>query len=371
MNTQEKGAELLAQAGITVNGSQPWDIQVHNEKLFGRVLREGRIAIGESYMDGWWDVEDMAEFFSRLLRSEVGDSLIKVGVLGNILKARIFNRQSRKRAWQVGEEHYDVGNDLYKAMLGKSMAYTCAYWKDAKTLDEAQEAKLDLICRKIGVKKGDRILDLGGGWASFATFAAERYGAEVVVYTISREQAELGRERSRGLPVEIRLDDYRNATGGPYDHVVAIGIIEHVGYKNYKTLVQKAASLLKEDGLFLLHGIGTNKTTYISDPWFDKYIFPNGTLPSVQQIGRAIEGAFVMEDWHNIGADYDRTLLEWWKSFDAAWPHFEKKYGKRFYRMWRYYLLSIAGAFRSRANAQLWQIVLSKKGVYGGYTSVR
>ncbi|HEY4502137.1 MAG TPA: class I SAM-dependent methyltransferase, partial [Candidatus Paceibacterota bacterium] len=119
-----------------------------------------------------------------------------------------------------------------------------------------------------------------------------------------------------------------------------------------------------------LHTIGGNFGEQRIDPWFDKYIFPNGALPNIDDIGRAIKGLFVMEDWHNFGADYDRTLMAWWQKFDEAWPRLEPKYGKRFYRMWKYYLLSIAGGFRSR-DTQLWQIVLSKQGIEGGYRSVR
>lgn len=251
------------------------------------------------------------------------------------------------------------------------MTYTCGYWKDAKTLDEAQEAKLDLVCRKIGLKKGDRVLDIGCGWGSFAQYAAEKYGASVVGVTVSKEQVALGSERVKGLPVEIRLQDYRAISDGPYDHIVSLGMFEHVGHKNYRTYMKKVHELLKDGGLFLLHTIGSNQLTPISDPWIDRYIFPNGMLPSVQQLGASIEKLFVMEDWHNFGADYDKTLMNWYLNFEKAWSSLKEKYGERFCRMWRYYLLFTAGAFRSRQNNQLWQIVLSKNGVPGGYQSIR
>ena len=372
MSAKDTVAKLLKKADVEIGGSKPSDIQVHNDDLYNRVLAGGTLALGEAYMDGWWDAEKLDETVDRLLsaklQNEVGKNLETILY---IARAKVFNLQSKSRAFQVGEEHYDVGNDLYERMLGSTMAYTCAYWKDAQTLDEAQEAKLDLICKKIGLKKGDRVLDLGGGWAPFAKFAAEKYGVEVVVYTVSKEQAELGKRRTKGLPVDIRLEDYRNATGGPYDHVVAIGLMEHVGYKNYRTFMEVVHRQLKDDGFFLTHTIGGNETSATSDPWFDKYIFPNGMLPSVSALGKSFEGLFVMEDWHNFGAYYDPTLMAWFENFDASWPEIKADYSDRFYRMWKYYLLSMAGAFRSRQNNQLWQVVLSKNGVRGGYQSVR
>lgn len=369
--------KLLSEAGVVVNGTNPWDPQVHNPKLFERILAEGRIAVGESYMDGWWDVEDMTEMFSRILRKGNFRKIDMIGMIPHFLKAYIFNLQNKARAFEVGEKHYDIGNELYEKMLDKRLTYTCGYWTSPsdvsatpQNLDEAQEAKLHLVAKKIGLKKGDRVLDIGGGWGSFAGFAAEKYGAEVVAITVSKEQAALGREKVKGLPVEIRVQDYRDVQDGPYDHIVSIGMFEHVGHKNYRTYFEKARELLKEDGFFLLHTIGAAKEVRVPDPWFDTYIFPNGILPSVSQIGKGIDGLFVMEDWHNFGADYDTTLQQWFKNFNTAWPSLKDTYGDRFYRMWRFYLLGVAGGFRAR-TMELWQVVLSPKGVPGGYTSVR
>ncbi|MAZ67364.1 cyclopropane-fatty-acyl-phospholipid synthase [bacterium] len=369
MNYAQKGAELLGRAGITVGGKDPWDPQVHHPDTFKRAFKGGTISIGESYMDGWWDVEDLAAFFYKIFRSNIHNKFVNVGVAWHVARARIFNLQSVRRSRQVGEKHYDIGNELYRKMLGSRMVYTCGYWKHAHTLDEAQEAKLDLVCRKIGLRKGDRVLDIGGGWGSFAKYAAERYGANVVAITISEEQAKLGRELTSGLPVEIRVQDYRNVDE-KFDHIVSLGMFEHVGYRNYRTFMKKVRSLLKDEGLFLLHTIGGNKTAFTADPWINKYIFPNGMLPSIAQIGKSVEGLFVMEDWHNFGADYDRTLMSWHKNFTASWNDIGGNYDERFRRMWEFYLLSSAATFRSRKN-QLWQIVLSKDGVDAGYESIR
>lgn len=353
--------ELLEMAGITVNGSQPYDIQVHNPNLYERVLSDQALGLGESYMDGWWDCEALDQFFDRILRARL-DEKVKgsLKIAWHVLKSKLFNRQSRRRAFQVGEQHYDVGNDLYLRMLDKRLNYTCAYWKNAKTLDEAQEAKLELVCKKIGLQPGMTVLELGCGWGAFAIYAAEKYGAHVTGVTVSKAQVELGMERAKGLPVELKLMDYRDVEG-KYDRVISIGILEHVGYKNYRTYMEVVNRTLKDDGIAFFHTIGSNRSVTAVNAWTDKYIFPNGMLPSIAQLGKAMEGLFVMEDWHNIGPHYDPTLMAWHRNFEAAWPELKDKYGERFRRMWNYYLLSSAGGFRAR-QTQLWQVVMTKPG---------
>ena len=361
---------LLEKADVKIGGNRPQDIVVHDERLFNRILRSGTLGLGEAYMDGWWDANELDAFGYNVLSAHLDKEVtLNFSSALTVLKASLFNRQSNARAFKIAEAHYDLGNDLYEAMLDKRMVYTCGYWKEVKTLDEAQEAKLDLVCKKIGLKKGDRVLDIGCGWGSFAKYAAEKYGASVVGITVSKEQAELARERCKGLPIEIRVQDYREVNE-KFDHIISLGMVEHVGYKNYKEYFEMAHRCLADNGFFLLHTIGGNLSLRSSEPWANKYIFPDGMIPSIAQIGKAIEKLFVMEDWHNFGADYDKTAVAWFKNFDAAWPTLRAKYGDRFYRMWKYYLLMAAGGFRAR-DLQLWQIVLSKKGVLGGYTSVR
>lgn len=278
--------------------------------------------------------------------------------------------QSRRRAFIVGERHYNLGNDLFQNMLDKRMNYSCAYWKDASNLDEAQENKLELICKKLYLQPGMRVLDIGCGWGAFAKYAAERYGVEVVGITVSKDQVALGREMCKGLPVEIKLQDYRDVNE-KFDRIVSVGMIEHVGYKNYREYFLIAHRNLKDDGLFLLHTISQVRSTKSTDAWIHKYIFPNGMLPSIAQLAKAVENLFVIEDIHNFGADYDKTLMAWYNNFNTNWGKIKDKYGERFYRMWKYFLLSSAGAFRARNKNQLWQIVLSKNGVLGGYQSFR
>ncbi|MBP1131474.1 cyclopropane-fatty-acyl-phospholipid synthase [Serratia sp. PL17] len=357
--------ELLSAAGITINGNRACDIKVHNPALFKRILQEGSLGFGESYMDGWWDCERLDTLFTRILQAGVDERLPKnLSDIARIAYARLFNRQSRKRAWQVGKEHYDIGNDLFRAMLDPYMQYSCGYWKDADTLEQAQLAKLKMICEKLQLKPGMSLLDIGCGWGGLAQYAAENYGVSVHGVTISAEQQKLAQDRCAGLEVEILLQDYRDLNR-QFDRIVSVGMFEHVGPKNYDTYFRVAARNLKPDGLFLLHTIGANQTNLHVDAWIDKYIFPNGCLPSVRHIAEASEGRFVMEDWHNIGADYDRTLMAWYENFKQAWPMLSEGYSERFERMFTYYLNACAGAFRSR-DIQLWQVLFSPKGIDGG-----
>lgn len=359
---------LLEQADIALNGDQPWDMKIYNIDVPRRALAHGNLGLGEAYMDGEWSSDELDEFFARLLRSGVVDQVSPTALLFHSLKARYLNKQTSQRAWEVGEQHYDLGNDFYASMLDSRMTYTCGYWKDAVTLEEAQAAKLDLICRKLELRPGIRVLDIGCGWGSFMSYAAEHYGVECVGVTISRAQAEWAKHRYRDLPLEFRLQDYRDVDE-QFDRIASVGMFEHVGRKNHRIYMETAQRCLKDDGLFLLHTIGKNQRNSVPDPWIDKYIFPNGDLPSLGQIGDAVDGLFVVEDVHNFGADYDRTLMEWAKRFEHEWPRFAGELGERFYRMWRYYLLSCAGAFRAR-DIQLWQWVMSKRGMPGGYHRV-
>lgn len=353
--------ELLSLAEIEVNGSHPWDIQVHDDRFYERVLRDASLGLGESYMEGWWDCSAIDEFVDRALRAHLDEKVKnETRYLFQVIRAKMLNRQSATRAYEVGIKHYDLGNDLYQRMLDKRLNYTCGYWKEAKNLDEAQEAKLDLVCKKIAVKPGMTILELGCGWGSFAKYAAEKYGASVVGVTVSKEQVALGMQLCKGLPVELRLQDYREVQG-KFDAVISIGVMEHVGYKNYRTYMDVVNRCLKDDGIGFVHTIGGNYSITTGEPWTDKYIFPNGMLPSITQMGAALENLFVMEDWHNLGPHYDPTLMAWHANFEKAWPDLQQKYGETFHRMWRFYLLSSAGAFRSR-NQQLWQIVFTHIG---------
>ena len=351
--------QLLNLAGVQVDGHAPYDIQVHNPDFYPRVVAGGSLALGESYMDGWWDCEALDQFFERIMAARLDKKVRKSkALLWAVVKARLTGMYGRARAFEVGRHHYDIGNDLFTVMLDKRMNYSCAYWQAADTLDKAQEAKLELTCRKLGLQPGMRVLDIGCGWGAFAVYAAEKYGVEVTGVTVSEEQVKLAQNRCARMPVRFELKDYRDIQG-TFDRIVSIGMFEHVGFTNYRTFMQVVKRCLKEGGLFLLHTIGSNTSVSTVDPWFAEYIFPNSMLPSARQITEAAEGIFILEDWHSFGPHYDPTLIAWHRNFIDNWHHIQDAYDQRFQRMWVYYLLSCAGSFRARRN-QLWQIVFSK-----------
>jgi len=362
--------QVCHECGVTVNGSSPTDPRIHHSGFARRLFTEGSLGLGEAYMDGWWDCEALDDLATRALNSNIDRKIEKKAwLLLEIVKARLFNFQKKSRAFQVGERHYDTGNDLFEVMLDPTMSYSCAYWKGAHNLHEAQLNKLDLLCKKLRLEKGMRLLDIGSGWGGLAGHAARHHGVSVVGVTVSKEQAALATERCRGLPIEFKLQDYRDLHG-QFDRIVSVGMFEHVGFRNYDVYMKKCHSLLKENGYFVLHTIGTNRTHDLVDPWIKKYIFPNGKLPSLNQISRAYEAWFVLEDLQNFGPDYDRTLMEWYRNFASGWGKIKHRYDQRFYRMWVYYLKVCAGSFRARQN-QLWQLVLSKPTASVRYDSPR
>jgi cyclopropane-fatty-acyl-phospholipid synthase len=364
-----RAEQLLAVAGVSVGDQRPWDIQVHQPAMFSRVLAQGSLGLGESYMDGWWDCQRLDEFFFRILRARLDRMVGSWRDAFRMLKAKLVNLQSPSRAFRIGKHHYDIGNELYRAMLDKRLIYSCGCWDGAASLDEAQEAKLELIGRKLDLEPGMRVLDIGCGWGGTAHYLADRYRVEVVGVTVSQEQVNFATQLCRGLPVEIRYQDYRDLDER-FDRILSVGMLEHVGPKNYGSFMNVVRRCLDDSGLGLLHCIGIQPTSAGYDPWIARYIFPNSQLPSARQLCQAVEGRFVVEDWENLGANYDRTLLHWFNNFQRAWPFLKDRYDERFYRMWRYYLLCCAGAFRARIN-QVWQIVLSPHGVPGGYRPVR
>ena len=372
--SKEIMADLLAKADVVVDGNDPWDIRVKDDRLFHDILLRKNLGLGEGYMRGWWECERVDELICRVLKSGTADRIRGCWkMLMRALPAVLLNLQDLSRARIVAERHYDLGNDLFQGFLDPYMQYSCAYFKDmdgnpdtqrdeevAAALARAQQAKMRLICEKLELGPGDTVLDIGCGWGGLARFMAEEYGCTVTGVNISRQQIAFAREFCAGLDVQIRELDYR-LLDGCYDKIVSVGMFEHVGPKNYSTFMHSAARCLKPDGLFLLHTIGSNCTDLNIDPWISTYIFPNGCLPSVAQVGRASEKWFVMEDLHNFGPDYDRTLMSWLRTFRRAWPDLSEQYGDRFRRMWEYYLQSCAGAFRAR-DIQLWQFVFSPIG---------
>jgi cyclopropane-fatty-acyl-phospholipid synthase len=350
---------LFSEAGVAIDGPNPWDIQVQDERFYGRLVRDRSLGLGEAYMEGWWDCQQLDEFICRILKSgieeRVNNNLLERLAL---LAPRVFNLESKARSKRVAERHYDLGNDLFTSFLDPYNQYSCAYFEGTEDLNEAQQRKLELVCRKIDLQPDDRVLDIGCGWGGFSRYVAEHYNCSVTGVNISREQVRYAREHCKDLQVCVLECDYRELEG-TFDKIVSIGMFEHVGWKNYRRCMDAVHRCLDDGGIFLLQTIGGNESRVKVDPWVTKYIFPVGMVPSIAQIGRAIEGLFVMEDWHNLGPHYEKTLLAWNQNFQQAWGLLRGTYDERFKRMWEYYLLSSAGAFRAR-DVQLWQIVLTK-----------
>lgn len=361
---------LLSETGITIDGQEPCDIRIKNPKFYRRVVRDGSIGLGESYVEGWWECDALDEFFCKLFSKQ-----IEKGFLGNfnlkllLLKAKLFNLQTKSKSQSAIASHYDIGNDLYGRMLDPLMMYSCGFWKNAVTLAEAQEQKLKMICEKLHLKPGQKVLDIGCGWGGFAYYAAKNYKVNVVGITISKEQEEVAKKRCNGLNVEIRFQDYRDINE-QFDCVISIGMLEHVGYKNYHTFMETVSKNLSKNGICLLHFIGGNETDLMADAWINKYIFPNGLIPSLAQIGKSMENQLIIEDLHNIGIHYDQTLMAWYTNFINSWEEQKENYTDTFYRLWIYYLMCSAASFRAR-RLNLWQIVARKSGRLMEYQPVR
>ena len=350
---------LLKDCGVRVNGGNPWDIRVFNEGFYARVLRRGSLGFGESYMERWWDVDDLEELVYRLLVARLDERVHTWHDLIAYCSAALFNRQRPARAFAVGERHYDLGNDLYEHMLDSRMIYSCGYWESACNLDEAQRAKLDLVFQKLDLQPGQRVLDVGCGWGGALAYAVQKYGVEGVGITISREQASHARQKCAGLPIDIRLQDYRDVRGD-FDHIYSIGMFEHVGPKNYRRYLEIMRRCLRPSGRFLLHSIGANGAGKRrgTDPWIEKYIFPNSKLPTEPQIAAAIHGLFRIAGRQAIGTNYVPTLRAWRANFERHWPLLRKTRDDAFFRMWEFYLNSSAATFRAGKN-DVWQFLLT------------
>lgn len=378
MSTAEKYEQSVLTAQGPISGEVSFTLP---QKGLEIAMRGGLYELGEAYIGGAWEVEDLPELMYRLFTNNpsvpVQFSKLHPRFLAYVILDRIRNAQTGRGAYEVAEQHYDLGNDLFSTMLdADTMTYTCGYWKNARTLSEAQVAKIDLLCRKLGLEPGMRVLDIGCGWGNFAHYAAKKYGVSVTGLTVSKEQAELARERCKGLPVEIILEDYQNFTGS-FDRIVSIEMIEAVGRKNIPTFFKMVERCLRDRGLFGLQVISAESFSKHSNAALDQYIlwlqrriFPNGYLPTLPQLVAPARSRMVIEDLHNFSADYEKTLRVWTQKFEAGWPSLKEKYGEPFRRMWLYYLNGCEALFRARL-VQLYQIVYAKGGIEGGYSPVR
>lgn len=383
MNEVSAVRDLCAKADVGIDGRRPWDIRVLDSRFYDCVIADGSLGLGEAYMRGYWEADDLFECFSHILscHSVTGHKNHGWRTTLAFLRARLLNVQTILQTRNLADTHYNLNTELFEQMLGPSMAYSCAYWKDAANLDEAQFAKYDLVCRKLKLCAGERVLDMGCGWGGFARHAAENYGVEVVGVTVADEQADYARNLCSGLPVEFICSDYRELGwergNGRFDKAVSIGMIEHVGTRNYRTMHQVVEQALRPGGLFLLHSITSPISTEVGEPWLTTYIFPGGVLPSVSQLTASAEGLFLLQDMQNIGPYYTPTLRAWHDNFEAWWniaPPASKPsiWGSEeaFYRMWRYYLLGCAAEFKT-GGSEVAQIVYSKGHLAGSFIASR
>lgn len=355
--------------GLLSPSDAPWGIEIRDESVIRRVAREGIFGLGEAYLEDLWTADRLDEVMYRAftLPAPRPSAIARAKWVLTVAEQRLFNRQSGRRAFNIGIRHYDLGNDLFRCMLDESMTYTCGYWANARTLNEAQEAKLELVCRKLRLRPGLHVLDIGCGWGNFARYAAERYGVRVTGITVSRQQAEVARQRCEGLPVEIRLQDYREVSE-TFDRIASIEMIEAVGRKNIPTFFRVVDRCLKDGGLFVLQAISANTLSRSSDwrldqfaLWLLKYIFPDGYLPKQSEL-TGLEGTSLrIEDRQSFGHDYDRTLLAWADNFNAGWDRLRNQYDEVFRRRWNFYLHGCAAAFRARL-LHVYQIVYAKGG---------
>jgi len=353
---------IFEQADIEINGTRPCDIKVRDDRFFDRVLKDGTLGFGESYMLGWWDCDDLEELCTRAIRGGIENKIKpSLRALIEVAFSIVLNLQNKSRARVVAKKHYDLGNDFFGAMLDPAMQYSCAYFNGTTDLATAQQLKMELICKKLALQPGMRLLDIGCGWGGLAKYAAENHGCEVVGVTISEEQKKYADAHCGNLPVEIRLQDYREVDGD-FDAIASVGMLEHVGPKNYRRYMQTARRCLKPGGLFLCHTITGNETGKTCDRFISRYIFANSAIPAPAQVLQAAEGLFVNEDMHNLGPYYVPTLRAWEAGFMRSREEFRQRYGNEFVRMWRLYLLSSSAAFRAR-SLQVFQFLFSADGI--------
>jgi cyclopropane-fatty-acyl-phospholipid synthase len=366
---------LLEGTDVRLGGDRPWDIRVNRDRLYRRALR-GSLGIGEAYIDGDWDCDALDELFRRVLSVNTQKKpLIRAARAWRSFQSRVMNLQTRKRSRAVAEEHYDIDHRMYALFLGPWNQYTCCFFDGTNDLERAEVIKLEMLCDKLELKPGMRLLDIGCGWGGFAKYAASTRGCEVTGISLSDEQIRYANDYTHGLPVTIRKLDYRDLPDSglaPFDRISIVGMIEHVGYKNYAGLLEIVHQMLKPDGLFLLHTIGNNEHSTVVDPWMEKYIFRNSMAPAMSHLANAAEGRFVVEDWENYGHYYSPTLQAWHDRFNANWDRIRslktaRPFDDRFRRLWNYYLMSSKAAFDVE-QLHLWQIVMTRcnsgRGVY-------
>jgi cyclopropane-fatty-acyl-phospholipid synthase len=341
-------------------------MEFRSRRAMFELLRSPSVGFGECYSRGLIDVHGDFLAFANEITAAIsrrrGNSYY-LSKLRSLLHAARRNSLSRSR--HNVHHHYDLGNDFYKLWLDERMVYTCAYYDTpAATLDEAQVAKLDHVCRKLRLKPGQKVIEAGCGWGALALHMAEHYGVEVIAYNNSREQVAYAKDRAAAAKLADRVtfveDDYRKIDQR-CDVFVSVGMLEHVGLANFRALGALIARALKPDGFGLVHSIGRsfpNRT----DSWITKHIFPGGHIPSLGEMMSVFEPQkFSILDVENLRPHYARTCAAWLQNFEAAADRVTEMYDEEFVRMWRLYLAGSSAGFQS-GTLQLYQVLFTPRG---------
>lgn len=354
--------EIADELQVIGTGPVHFRVKLQEEIPKKELLKSTSLALGEAYMKGNLTVDrDLYEVLELLLQG-MGRFSRNPRALRRILHTSLGKEQQKKQVMS----HYDIGNEFYRLWLDETMSYSCAYFqKQDDTLFQAQVAKVDHILKKLNLKPGMRLLDIGCGWGFLMMRAARKFGVHCTGITLSRQQyqsvSDEIREQKLEELVEVRLMDYRDLKewGRSFDRIVSVGMLEHVGRGNYSFFLEQAASVLRQGGLFLLHFISAQKE-HEGDPWIRRYIFPGGVIPSFREIVYLLpDYGFCMQDTESLRRHYVKTLLCWRENFGQAVQTVREQYGEEFVRMWDLYLASCAAAFQN-GIVDLHQLLLSK-----------
>ena len=352
--------DFLQQADIRVDGSRPWDIKICHPDFFKCIMQQGLLGLGESYMDGWWECERVDILIYKFLTGRLDEYLpIHLHNILNLFSAKLLSLKPDHVSLTSGNKEHEIGYDIFAVMLDNYMQYSCGLWREGTSLDEAQTAKLQMICEKLQLSPGMRILDLGCGWGGTAEYMARHYGVYVEGITDSTEQQKVAQARCRDLDVTIMLGDFHDCIDDQFDRIISLGTLQNIELRNYQAFFKRIANSLNPDGRCLLQSIGKDQFVNHVGLWINKYIFPRGCLPSEEQIVRSTQPYLHIEDWINLGGDYDKTFMSWEKRINDAWPELKDNYSPRFKRMLDYYLCSCAGFLRAK-KLNMWQMVFSR-----------
>jgi cyclopropane-fatty-acyl-phospholipid synthase len=341
-------------------------LRIHDRRALRKLAINPDLEFGELYCAGRMDVDgDVAQVLEMLYRAQAAARTSATSMLGLLPAMSRRPRNTLSRARENIQYHYDIGNDFYRLWLDEQLVYTCAYYPtQTETLDQAQHAKLDYVCRKLRLQPGDCVVDAGCGWGALALHMARHYGASVRAFNISHEQIVFARERARREGLEDRVefieDDYRNMSG-EFDAFASVGMLEHVGVANYGQLGELVHRVLKPAGRGLIHSIGRDHPMPMN-AWIDRRIFPGAQPPSLGEMLAIFEPrGFSVLDVENLRLHYARTLEQWTERFEQSVDRVREMFDESFVRLWRLYLASSIAAFRS-GTLQLFQVIFTRSG---------